>query len=545
MTSKLLNWGSAAFSKAFIVFFVFSVFSTLASDLIGAFFRNTWLIITISAVLTYFALKKFPIKLEYSPVAIALSVISLAVLVYPLLFVHPYYPASADAAPTIATRLVAEKIPETHEPYSKLRFVYQLGFPLFARIFVDLFPNVEDFLIIWFFGVIFAFAQVPLVYSIVKEFTKSELTSNFAAALMLGSKPLFQHMYYGEYPELMATAFALLFLILFMRKNLLAAFVLPAVFVAHPASAFSVMLVTLIYSLFFNSFGYLLKILPGLLLAARSLIVIYLTVVLTLFEKVLAMSLGLAETPVTLANLVKITVSLPLWVGVLPSLFVAFSIWVSFKQLKKLDKTKKFLMWSFLISIILYYVFFVVGTVMRGKIVTFASLLAILFSAVSIDFRKFSLVKNAKLFLLLLIIGSLFVHSTSSLLTHLRTGSKISPEEAKFAFAFREFDPSLKKIVHITGEEGKIAEFAHKIPYDVTSAYFETLAYEITRKDPTYQERLEKAENKKQILGGCIQCVYSTGADYIIVNQRKFSGILPSEWKKVFNHNSFEVYKLS
>lgn len=518
-----------------IFFIVLFTAVTIIISLFTAFvWRNSIVIFLVSVVITYFLFRKFIFDVEVPKIVYILSLIVFLLAVHPLLFLHPFFNSSADPAPTIATVLITDTIPPDYSPYSTLAFTYQLGFPLFARLFVDFFPAIPPYLITWALAGLFSAFQLLFLYLFTSVFLRSKRAGIFASFLFVGTKVLFQNMYFGEYTWIMGTTFFFVAFGLFYQKNKLMYIFFPALIITHPGVAFYSFLFLILYTLFFRSvWRDSLKLAASSVLAIPSLIVTYAIAVNNVVSG--------SSTVILDTTALKILFSaLPLWIGAVPFLVLIAAILHHLWKKKPFERTEVFLLVLLIVGILLLGIFASgVSTVMGSKIVEIITIASVLLG--SSWLAKNIPKKHIPLALILILVFSLSFFFSSGELTKGRLGSKITQEEAAFSLKFKEFDPSLKKTLFLSKGSPKMAEFSNKIPYDVRTGHFISVVGHITVKNEVWEDIISKREKRKEIFENkCTECLKDIDVDYIIVNKEEF----PLLENPVFEYGNFLVYNV-
>jgi len=524
--------------NAFIYFFVFASVATILSQWLGLFFLNTPLIIALSTIFCIALVKKFPFAFELQRKTFLLMFAVAVLCAHPLLLIHPFYPASNDAFHTIMVRLLQmnQKIPQTFEPYAGISFTYTFGFHLFAKLLCDLLPFVPDYLVLWLLGLFFASMQPILIYLFAKELFKSEKAAFYSAILFVGTKMIYQNMFFGMWPRLFAMDLFLLYFIFFFKNNRLCMIFLPALAIVHSGMLFNAVLFSIIYLLFHReNFLPLLKTTIALPLALPSLAISYAPTFLNTFQWRKAEMLPIAE-------LYSQIVSVALWLGWVPLAAVVIGLlWMLCKR--KFSKQGVFplaLLSAFLLS---YFLLVLIRYPSANVPMEFAGLAAIIFGGLFFADLRFKSKELEKYTKALLVVLCLIAFFSSGYLTKLRLGSKITPEQAKFAFEFKLYDPELKETLFLTPGASKIAEFSNKIPYDATVGFFLPFAEHIVKQDSAYHELVQRAQTQQKILESrCISCIYDLNLAYVVIDEKYFPAKLAKT--PVLEHGSIKLYKL-
>jgi hypothetical protein len=516
-------------------FLVFVSIVTLSSLWIGSWNLLPIPILIVSAFAAFFAVKKWGKEIENIPLpksVLALCLLTLALVAYPLLVIHPFFPASSDVLHVTNIRVLGDKIPGTYAPYSDQKLTYQIGFALFSSAVSKLFFFVPDYQIIWCLGLIFSVILVALVYWMALLLSKSHKAALVSAALLLGTKVIFQNFYYGVFPLLASFALFICAWYFFEKKSPLVFLLLPAAIVFHPATGPILAVFLAFKTIQKRSFTFGL----GLLLSIGFSVP---AIVLTYFP-IFANASG-QLTPFSVGGLFSALIAVPLWLGLVPlTLFLLSAFFSSNKKSSDL----------FIFSIVwlLFYLFFsAIGLPHSDKFFFLFSLFAVIFAGTFFaapiwekfekrhsDWKPFP---TALLLIVLLCLASFFV---SSDLIHARSGSKATVQDEAFALAFKEFDPSLEKTLFLTSGGGWIAAISNKIPFDPFVDHF--LPDSVLQVVAGFDESLNRQEIQKQIEAGCISCIDQAGVKYVVFNSGQFNFDLGRA--PVFEYGPFKVYGL-
>jgi len=521
-------------------FLIFTCVVVLLSAWLGIYWRNSIFIFFVSIIISYFLFRKFYISFSLPRKVLLLSLLVFIMASYPLLILHPFYPASTDTFHAINMRVIDEKIPETYTPYSDVNLNYQLGFHLFAKIFSDFLFFVPDYIIIWFFGAVFAALQLILLYLFASEFFGSERAGLISALLFIGTKIVFQNMYYGMYPWLMGTVFFLFFALLVLKRNKLGIIFLPAIFTIHPGVAFYSILYLLAYFLYFRESLKQLAILAvSLILAIPAYFQTYEARLAQLFSEGVS---AVAVNTFTIENLV-----LPfMWTGIIPTLFFIVATLIAGTVFLKTRKINREQLFVFLLILLTYaaYAFFKIlnfSNVMGAKISDLFMISVLLFSGFALASSRIKFF-NTRIFYIALVILGLVFFLSSSYLTGLRDGIRITPEEAEFALLIKDAVPEKSKIIYLTDGGGKMAMLSDTIPYNALRGWF--VAHSSKWLHPeNFQPLIEKDLNWEMITQGCLECIPNTMAEYAVINEDFFPHTLQDE--EVLTYKKFKLYKLN
>ncbi len=525
--------------NAIVAFLIFAAISVIVSYWLGFFFLNSLLIISLSLALTFVLIRKFKVpKIEVPKEIFIVSLITAFLCAHPLLLIHPFYMASNDSLHTITTRvlIINQKIPESYEPYAPYPFSYQIGFHLFAKLFVELFSFIPDYIVLWFFGVLLASIQPILIYIAIKELFNSQKTAFFIAALFVGTKFVFQNMLFGLFPRILASSLFFLFLYLLLKRNKLSYLLVPAVWMVHPGIAVNFTIFLGILVLFRKELFFpLLKALPFTFLAIPA----FLSAVSTSAQNLVTMDI--VKNSVVEFNLAKMVVATLLWMGWVPLILFIFSIFYSIYK-GAFDKNKFFALSGVFIFWLLFMLASMKGFDASNILMGGYTYCAIIFSALTLSEIKIS--KNmARYVFSLILIFSLIAFFSSGYLYKYRMGSKITPEEAAFAFKFYEFDREVKPTVFFLRGAAKVAELSNKAPFNAAKGYFLPLSPWTSKKSLGFYQVLENQELYEQILQTkCVQCIYDLNVEYVVIDENYFPVKLRES--PVLEYGSIKLYKL-
>ena len=518
-------------SSAAVFFLIFTAVSIIISIFSGLVWRNSVVVIIASLLVSYFLYKRLAPSIEVPRLVWVASLVVFILAVHPLLVLHPFYNASADPAPTIATQLITDKIPADHSPYTELHFAYQLGFPMFARLFVDFAPGAP-WAVMWMLGAIFSALQVVFLYVFASSLLGSRRAGIASAFLLIGTKIVFQNMYLGEYTWIMGTTFFFAAFGMFFQGNRLSWLFFPVMLAVHPGVAFNAVLFLVFYTLFFRErFADSLKMVASSVLALPALVITYSVVIVNLFSGPSG-GLDFSAFP-------SIYFPLPLWIGAVP-LLAALALIGDGLWKRRFKKVELMLIVVFVVGVILFGVFRAgLSPVMYSKIVGIISISAVLLGAAWIGGLKISR-RQFQAALCIVLILSLGTFFASGYLTEGRMGSKITPEEVEFSFAFKEWDPGLKRTIFLSSGSGKIAEYSNKIPYYLRSMHFISGAGHIVVKGEAWDKLIaQEYEYKKIFSEKCVECLEGIDVEYIVVNSEEF----PMLEDHVFSYKNFYVYR--
>ncbi|MFH0955532.1 MAG: hypothetical protein V1777_05495 [Candidatus Micrarchaeota archaeon] len=491
-------------------------------------------ILLLSAFAAFFAVKKWGKEIENMPLpksVLVLCLLMLGLAAYPLLLVHPFFPASSDVLHITNIRILNDKIPGTYAPYSDLKFTYQIGFALFSNAVSKLFFFVSDYQIVWFLGLVFSVILVALVYWMAFALSKNHNASLISAALLIGTKVIFQNFYYGVFPLLASFALFIGAWYFFEKKSPLAFLLLPATIVFHPATGPLLALFLAFKTIQKRDFKFGLGLLLSACLSIPAILLTYLPVFTNAPGQLASFSLS---------GLWAALIAVPLWFGLVP--LVLFLLSAVFSSGKKSSD-------AFIFSVVwlLFYLFFsAIGLPHSDKFFFLFSLFAVIFAGTffaTFVWEKFekrhSGWKPFQTVLLLIVLLCLASFFASSDLAHARSGSKATVQDEAFALAFKKFDPALKKTLFLADGGGWIAAVSNKIPFDPLVDHF--LPDSVLQVVSGSDESLNREKIQKQIEAGCISCINQTEVEYVVFNTGQFNFDLGRP--PVFEFGAFKVYK--
>ena len=502
-----------------ILLFIITVI--LVSYWAGFVFLNPFVILAFSLLLTGLILMKAKLPIERIPIEVVLSALIVVIICsIPLLLIHPFYMASNDALHTIGLRTLegAGKIPQTYAPYSNVSFSYQAGFALLSYVIAFPLIILEDYQVMWLLGLLFAGLETVLVYLASKELLGSKQAGVWASLLFIGTKTVYVNFLFGMFTRILASCLILAFLYLHKKKNALRFLVFPALIMVHAGYLVNLVLLMLVYIPFnLSETKQLLKVIPSGLLAFPAFIQNY-SVYIT---NMLFGRLASAEQGANLIHLSAFSLGYLLNLGwtplVLFGLAIAFSVWKG-----SFSKPKKFALTVFLLGSIVYFASFIFGITVENVYPWLYSFGAVLFIASCFDELKLS-GKRLKQVQVLLVVALLVGFGGSSYLRERMIGSKIYPEEARFAFEFKEFDSELGTVLFLGVHSAKVAELSNKIPFDVAQEWFLPIDYRLMNLNEAYFEELEKSLQKEELIQSkCVECISSFNVDYVVVNINEF-----------------------
>jgi len=526
--------------KAILLFLVFACVAVIVSYWTGFFFLSTPLILAVSLPATYLLWKKFPVKSEKTPIQVLMAVFIVAGLcAFPFLVIHPGYMASNDAFHAITLRAMdfSGRIPETYAPYSDISFTYQIGFELFAKTFTDAIFFVEDYQVMWFLGVLLVGIETILMYLVSKELLGSKQAGVWAALLFIGTKTVYINFYFGMFHRILASCLILGFFYFYKKKNKFCYLMVPALMMVHPGYFINLILLMFVY-LVFNpkELKPVLKIIPAGLLAIPAFVQNYSAYIANMFFGKIASGVTRAESIQLPSYALAYALNLGWGPLVLFGSALSFSLWK-----KSFSKEKKFALTIFLFASVIFFISGIFNITLDNVYPWLYSFGAILFTAawlgeINLEGKKLKQVQG------IVVVAMLLGFFGSNYLMTRAIGSKISPEEAEFAFEFREFDSELKTVLFLGVSAPKVAELSNKIPFDVTRGWFLPFDSKILLHNEAYFLELEKAELKDSLIESkCIECVYDLNVDYVAVNTEEFPELPEAP---VLERGEIKLYKL-
>ncbi|MEW6295744.1 MAG: hypothetical protein AB1467_05655 [Candidatus Diapherotrites archaeon] len=531
-----MNKGSK-FSMFLIGFYVFAAVSTLVSLNIGIFWLNSALILISSIFIAFLLIRKTKIKFEIPNSVWALSLLMMLISAFPLLFLHPFYDASADPAQTIILRALKDKIPQTFEPYSNLSFSYQFGFQLFVKQFNDLLPILPDYFYNWLFGVIFMGLLPVLAYFLVKQITENTNAGLVSAAVLFGAKTIFRDSLLGSYGVILGLNFLILTIIMIHRNSKLKFLFFPVVFALHPGIAILLLIFLFIYFFFYKE-----KIKENLILPLSLFLVLP-----ALFINYPVLGSGaLNQLKISFENILSTAIAIPFWIGLFPMLLLLAAFLLFFKNMKKVKKEKLFFLITFALPVTLFALMRLAGLGMfyTSKFFELVNIGVAGFVGLVITEKKPKKLSIAVLVICIVFFGTITSSFFSGELIKYRMGSKITKEEYNFALEFYKMDSRLERVFIASKNSAKIAEYSNKIPFDPMQGWFLPYDEIQVRQDQGYKELIMKHEQTEKILTEkCTACLYKLDVKYVIINKKDFDWELKKELL-IFSDKNFEVYKL-
>jgi len=531
-------------AKTLFVFLLFASTSIIVSYWMGFFFLSTPLILAISLPATFLLWKKFKPETEQVPFEVLLAALLVASLcAFPLLIITPFYSGSNDALHTTTLRVLelAGKIPETYAPYSDISFTYQIGFHLFAKIFTNLFPFIQDYLVLWALGVLFAIIETILMYLVTKELFKSESAGKWAAILFIGTKTVYINMYFGMFHRMLCSCIILLFLYFFLKKNKLAFLLVPAMLMVHIAWTVNCVILMLVFATFnrqrlwdlTKTIPFATATLPAFLMNVKTYI--------AHFSKIFGVSSAEKATANQPINLLSFTISYMLSMGwAIGALFGLAFVYSLLK--KRIDRNKLFALSVFIAGSFMYYFAALSSLTIENELPWLFTLGGIFF--ISLTLSEIKLEKRHLNYLKILVVVMLLLgFSASSYVTTRIWGTKISPQEASFALKFKEFDSKLKTVIFLGIPSAKTAELSNKIPFNAGNGWFLPFDERLVVHDNAYYFELKKIETQKKIMElQCVSCIPDLNVDYAVIDTDKFSTLQGKQL--VLEQESIKLYRM-
>ncbi len=533
------TWSAAA------LFILWVSITIIASLWVGQVALVPIPILVASLIAACILLKKFPVAVN-TPMFVKFIFIAVLFLsAYPLLFLHPFFPASADVLHVTNVRILGEKIPDTYAPYTSLKFTYQIGFALFSNAVSEALFFLPDYQVVWFLGALFSGLIVLFTYWVVKESGGNEKAALVSAALLIGTKFIFQNFYYGVYPLVASFALLLASLLLYEKKSPLLFIVFPATIATHPFSGMILAGFLLAKTVSTRTYKFSLPLFASVVLVFPSLLRTY----ATLFTNTFAQSFLFRPEDLLMAAFAT-----PFWFGVMPFMLLVLSALSMLHENKRVGSL--WLVFS-AASFLAYLLLVSIGLQHSDKFFFAFSIFAVLYAGLFFITKTWRVLEEryqrinpfaiAFAVILLVSIAGFFL---SSDLTKARAGTKSNVAEQEFAVAFREFDPKLELTIFLNRrEEGKVdthagwlAAISNKIPYDIRTSHFIPDSEIQVVAGSGWQEVLERQEVQLRIAQGCIECMLKSGAKYLVVNRQYFKK--EYGFQQVFAHGDFIVYKI-
>ncbi|MBU0636238.1 hypothetical protein KKE06_04395 [Candidatus Micrarchaeota archaeon] len=492
-------------------------------------------ILLLALIAAWFLMQKGKVSLKSPRSVFFFFLASIVLLAFPLLFIHPFFPASADVVHVTNIRILADNIPETYAPYSDLQFTYQIGFSLFSKMISDLLFFIPDYLVVWGLGILFSGLVLLFLFWTSRELTGSEKAALVSVVLVFGSKFVFTNFYFGVFPLLASFAFFFATLLFFEKKSFLALLFFPVTLIIHPFTGAILATVLLLQVLMQKSWHWGLLLLASVLLAIPAILRTYFTITSNFGGPLLGFNPALFVEGLT---------ALFPWTGIIPFLLLILALLFGSRD----PRANKLLGFTVLFAF-LAVLFFSIELQHADKFFWIFSIFSILYSGTffmgdfwkSIEKRFFQKISFGRVLTLIFLL-CLVSFVLSSELSHGRSGSKLSVEEGQFAVAFKTFDPALKKTVFLSNGSGWMATIANKIPLDVRSGHFVPDSQLQVVDDTGWKDVLNREQLQKKIENGCRECILESKADYLVVNTNQFSA--PTGFKKVFEYKKIIVYSV-
>lgn len=501
---------------------VFSSIVILLSYWVGLFWLNSLFIGASALVITYFIMKKISFQLQIPRKVYLVAILVFLMSIYPLLFVTPFYSGSADPLHTINVRLLENQIPLTYEPYSTIVLSYPLGFHLLANVFTDLIPMVPDYLILWLLGAVFSSLVVLFLYVFVFTFSGSVQAGVLASILYVGTKPILQDFYFGQYPLVMGFALLLLFMALHHQRNNLSLLVAPVIFMIHPSVGLILMIFITLHFLIYRNRSYLVKTIGFSMLALPAFVLTYSVLISNVFTG------GVQTMQGIIPLLMNTYLPLLLWIGLLPVLLLMFAL----IKYPTVTQEQKLFLSFFVVSFILFGLFSILDSPTYSKFVEPMMFSILFLGSTKLKDIKFSLFRPA------IVLFALVLFFSSGYFNYLWQGDKISSEEAKVALDVKEIIPKNSKILLLSEGGTKMAELMYVVPYYSGRDYFiPHKQKQLSVKDSTTLKQREKEYT--QILSGCGSCIEDV--EYVLVNENETDVSL--DWKIIYRNTNFKVYQ--
>ena len=500
---------------------LFAVMVILVAYWVGFIFLDPFFVLILSLPLTWIVIKRVHLPTEKIPVEVLLSaLIVIAICAIPLLVIHPFYMASNDAfhAVNLRTLEFAGSIPQTYAPYSDISFSYQTGFALLSYTLNAPLFFLEDYQVMWLLGLLFVGIETVLFYLVSKELLGSKQAGVWASILFIGTKIVYINFFFGMFPRLLASCLILAFLYLHKKKNVVRYLVFPALIMVHPGYLINLVLLLCVYLPFnLNEFKSFARVVPFGLLALPAFVQNY----STYFRSMLFGRLAGGFSGVNLVHLPSFALGYLLNLGWTP--LILFVLAIGFSVFKgSFSPKKRFALTIFLLGSAVYFISFIFGVTVENVYPWLYSFGAILFTAICFTELKLDK-KEQRLVQIILVLFLLVGFGGSSYLRDRMLGSKLSLEEARFAFEFKEFDPELKTVLFLGVSNAKVAELSNKIPFDVRESWFLPLDYRLMVLNDAYFREMNKGELKRDLLKSkCVECVSSFEVDYVVVNVCEF-----------------------
>lgn len=416
------------------------------------------------------------------------------------------YDLSGDSAPVIAASLIGETIPFTYQPYADLPFFYPLGLPVILSQLSE--AGIPLHLGGWMLGLLGIILLTFFLTAILCGRTKNKAAWVLIPLLITTLRFPLQSLLVGEYPLLLSFGLGTAAWYLSKSKEWESIILWSGAFILHPYG----MLVTLA--------GWILLEWPTIqtiLVRALGIGVLTLPVwVLQLLPMIVSSALKSDPGSITLSMLVAQF----FLVGIIPSLAAAAAIAVGVWKKQTRILTPYLLLVAVGIGgagVAAVFPGFVIG----GKLIFLAGVGAIgLALHIIPPFVKPSTLKAMGI---LILIAGLVVTVTSPTMMNYMDGSKATINEARFAEWFRMYDPGTSRVLFLSNGQGKMAQYANKIPMDLIQTHFFTsVSYSLFDNAETERIKQESRAFKQMMSEQCVDCVDTFDVHYIVVNPSDF-----------------------
>ncbi len=526
-------------------FALFVSMSVVLSNWTGRVWINSPLMLVSSAAIAFLLFRKAGMpetkiaKLVYLGFAAAF-----ALGAFSMIFVHPFYPVSADALHVVHTRIITDVIPQSYMPYSGLAFTYQTGFALFSNIFTDIVYFAPDYLVVWFLGLLFSSLQTILVYLVASKFFPLRIAA-ISSLLFIGTKTVFQSMFFGVYPLNMAIFLFLFSFYLFIERSRLCYVTLAAMLAAHPFGIF-------LWAMFFPLYSFLNSRVKEFLFSVPPVILLSMPSLLTTYSVVGGNAPSLAGFMET--RFFPAVAALPLWAGGLVFL-LALSATALILIERKFTKNSVYWVVCSAVSLLLFLAAHMTGYQHAEKFIVPVTYSFLFFSLFLFSLRQNILAGKRYYYAagMILVLSIALFFSSSELRHGMGLDSmepsperKLSPVEGAFAERYREFDPELKKTLFVTHASSWSAILSNKIPFSVRNAHLVPDSEAQILDGKEWEQIVQEDILWKRIRDGCVECMEGLDVSYIAVN----GNIYPSHidyldsknYERVFEYGGFVVY---
>lgn len=415
---------------------------------------------------------------------------------------------SGDTAPSFAAELIQGKIPQTYQPFFDLPFFYPPGLPSIVSQFE--WTGIPTHGWSWIFG---SLGLILIVFYSSRLARILEIPHGkfLIPALIIGLRFPLQSLLSGEYAVLLGFGIGLASIWLGReRKEWFAAGIVASAFL-HPYAAIAAFL-----------FGLIVLKWKGAELLAVLLAGAIGTLPMLWHQVLPVLAQSSSETVISSISLASIAATFSL-IGLVPTGAAAVGAgWILLKRPAALFSDWR--PWGLLAigAAGVLFSFFSPSFVFGGKIILLLGIGFVFIAAKFFPFEKnpFS-EKHSSIIILLLI---LFINATSPTMVKLADGSKITLDEANYAVWLSDHFPVREtNVLFLSKGHGKMAQYAHTIPFDALSSHFLTsVTYTVFSNTETDRIR-ERARQFKEIFSQkCISCAEAVPADWIVVNTREF-----------------------